>query len=103
MICLTRFTLGGLRRLYFSRSLAELAWVAGTELLSLACLALLSLRALLSLLGLRRLRLARSLAQLALLARLGRLLALLLACFFWFALLAYFDLLCFVDLRGSRG
>ena len=31
-------------------------------------------------------------------------LACLLACLlFWFALLAYFDLLCLVDLRGSRG
>ena len=100
---MVRFTLRGLRRLYFACSLAELACVAGNELRRLDCLALLSLRAFLGLLGLRRLRLARSVAQLASLAKLVCLLARLLACFFWFALLAYFDLLCLVDLRGSRG
>ena len=33
----------------------------------------------------------------------ARSLAGLLACFFWFALLACLDLLCLIDLRGSRG
>ena len=91
MVC---FTLRGLRRRYFARSLAQLAWVARTELLRLACLALLTLRALLCLRGLRRLRLFRSLAQLDLLARHGRLLARLLAFFGLLAcLLAFFGLL----------
>ena len=61
-----------------ARSLAELAWVARTELLSLACLALLSLRASLGLLGLRRTALV-SLA--CLLAFFGMLSLLILICF----------------------
>ena len=81
LVCLVPFTLRGLRKLYFARSLAELDWVARTELLILACLASLSLRALLGLLGLRRLRLARSLA--CLLAYFGLLCSLILMCFAW--------------------